>query len=86
MIEIMEMFKRLGPNYELNWRIIYFGPDKSLVMTLIYLNPLFNIRLQHEHAIPFENIEMLDSYAPRILEDMGRRVEDELRNQWGAMK
>ena len=76
MKAIAEMLKKLGPKYYLSWRMEYFGPDRTLIMTLVYQDPILGYDFKHQYSIPFSEIENMDKYGEQILYDMHRAIQD----------
>jgi len=85
MKEIAKLLKSIGPNYELKWRMEYFGPDKAMVMSLVYWNSRLETKFTDEHRFPFDTMENFDQYGPQILFDMYRRIDEKLREKWGSI-
>ena len=74
MKAIAEKLKSLGPNYKLEWRMEYIGPDRSLIMTLVYFDSILNFKIQHQTLIPFDHIIHMDKHAHQLLDDMHMAV------------
>jgi hypothetical protein len=86
MKEIAKMLKTLGPDYELKFRMEYFYPVPGVRMELVYSDTRLNAVIMHDHHIPFDQMETLGQYGPRILEDMGRAIQAKINETWGAVK
>jgi len=83
MKTIAETLKKLGPRYILEWRMEYFLQEPSLIMKLIHLNPDLKLNVQCEKQIPFDQIEAMDVYAPRLLYDMHIEIREKVMEKWG---
>jgi len=83
MKTIAETLKKLGPRYILEWRMEYFLQEPSLIMRLMHYNPDLKLKVQCEKQIPFDQIEAMDKYTSRLLQDMEIEIREKMMKEWG---
>jgi len=83
MNEIAKILKRFGPKYELNFTYDYFSSIPSLRMELRYYDQRLNEVIKIEHHIPLDEVHKYSEYGPRIIEDMQRKIQEQIHKLWG---